>query len=236
MNHTHLFEGLLDQTGAKVLTQWLGKQGVIIHRQSAVTALNGTDELESITVGEQTLPLTLLGVGIGIDLTTDLAAQAGLTVNRGVVTNASFRTSDDDIFAVGDLAEFYHPLFNEYQLLGNWTHAAASARVAAQVIAGQSATYSLVSGYTSTALPFPITMIGNFQSAPDRLIAESGEKNGYPSYLEFRIRDNRLVSAGLINFPELQGAIRAIVAQRRLIPERSTTAADIIRLATDQTS
>lgn len=44
-------------------------------------------------------------VAAGFRPRVDLAKSAGLAVNRGIVTNGQFQTSDDSIYAIGDVAE-----------------------------------------------------------------------------------------------------------------------------------
>lgn len=47
-------------------------------------------------------------VGIGVDLNLELARDAGLKTDRGIVVDAQGRTSDPAIFAAGDVAQHHH--------------------------------------------------------------------------------------------------------------------------------
>lgn len=55
----------------------------------------------------RTFPAEMLLVAVGIAPNIDLAQKAGLDVKKGIVVDASLRTSDPDIFAVGDVAEYH---------------------------------------------------------------------------------------------------------------------------------
>ncbi|HKI61630.1 MAG TPA: FAD-dependent oxidoreductase, partial [Mariprofundaceae bacterium] len=48
-------------------------------------------------------------VGIGIQCNTELADQAGLEIENGILINERLQTSDPDIYAAGDVASFYNP-------------------------------------------------------------------------------------------------------------------------------
>jgi 3-phenylpropionate/trans-cinnamate dioxygenase ferredoxin reductase subunit len=69
-----------------------------------------------------------------------LAASAGLTVDVGISVDASLRTSDPSIFACGDVATFWHPLFNQHVRVEALQNAEDHARVIAKVIMGEKAT------------------------------------------------------------------------------------------------
>src|SRR5512140_2131843 len=51
--------------------------------------------------------------GIGIEMNVDLAVQAGLTVENGIVVDEFLRTNNPDIYAAGDVANFYNPALAE---------------------------------------------------------------------------------------------------------------------------
>ena len=62
-----------------------------------------TDRVTGVTLSNGTrLACDLLLVGIGVVPETDLASQAGLAVGNGIITDFDYKTSDDDIYAIGD--------------------------------------------------------------------------------------------------------------------------------------
>ncbi len=75
-------------------------------------------------------------VGIGIEPATGLARAAGLQVARGIVVDAHLRTSDPQVYAAGDAAEFPSPLSGQPMRQETWFNAEAQARVAARNLLG----------------------------------------------------------------------------------------------------
>lgn len=226
MNSRQLFEGLLDPEGATMLETWLERQGVTLYKQSEATAFNGSAAVSGVRLAEQALPADIVGLGVGITLTTPLYAASGLTVNQGVLTNEYFQTGDPRVYAAGDLAEFHDPLRGHRSLLGNWTHAAASGRVAGSNLAGEHTPYQQVTGYTSTALPFPISMIGEVKDRNrTRAMSDGGTAgNGtLPHFAQLVIRDNQLIGAILINRADLLTLLRRLILERTAIPPQITT-------------
>ncbi|QGN35238.1 NAD(P)/FAD-dependent oxidoreductase [Microlunatus sp. Gsoil 973] len=78
-------------------------------------------------------------IGIGAAPRTSLAADAGLDVDHGVLTDASLRTSDPDVFAAGDIAEVDHPLLGRRVRVEHWAWANDTGPVAARAMLGQDA-------------------------------------------------------------------------------------------------
>jgi 3-phenylpropionate/trans-cinnamate dioxygenase ferredoxin reductase component len=83
-------------------------------------------------------------VGIGAAPNTGLAEAAGLEVRDGVVTAASLRTSDPDIFAAGDVASAFHPLLGTRIRVEHWANALFQPETAAAAMLGQDVAYDRV--------------------------------------------------------------------------------------------
>jgi 3-phenylpropionate/trans-cinnamate dioxygenase ferredoxin reductase component len=90
------------------------------------------------------LPCDLAVIGVGVKANSALAASVGPTVDVGVCVDASLRTSDPSILACGDVATFWHPLFNQHVRVEAWQNAEDHARVIAKVIMGKQATCDAV--------------------------------------------------------------------------------------------
>ena len=79
-------------------------------------------ETVELTDGTE-LAADLVVVGIGVQPDVDLAAEAGLAVDDGVVVDASLRTRDPDIFAAGDVACAEHPMLGRAVRVEHWANA-----------------------------------------------------------------------------------------------------------------
>jgi 3-phenylpropionate/trans-cinnamate dioxygenase ferredoxin reductase subunit len=83
-------------------------------------------------------------VGIGAAPNTGLAEAAGLDVRDGVVTDASLRTSDPDIYAAGDIANAFHPMLGAHVRVEHWANALHQPETAAAAMLGRDAAYDRV--------------------------------------------------------------------------------------------
>ena len=92
----------------------------------------------SITAdGEAHEPYGLVVVGVGVEINLELARDAGLAVEQGIVVDSGGRTSDPHIFAAGDVAQ--HPQLG--LCLQSWAYAQNQARVVADAMLGKTAHY-----------------------------------------------------------------------------------------------
>jgi 3-phenylpropionate/trans-cinnamate dioxygenase ferredoxin reductase subunit len=97
----HWVKGYHSRKGVNVLlnaniARFVGKDG----RVKAVELDNG-----------KRIPAHFVVAGIGITPNTELAEKAGLKIDRGVLVNEYLETSADGVYAAGDIARFYSPIF-----------------------------------------------------------------------------------------------------------------------------
>jgi NADPH-dependent 2,4-dienoyl-CoA reductase/sulfur reductase-like enzyme len=97
-----------------------------------------------ITSGGAEIPADVLVVGIGAAPNEDLAARAGLEVGNGVLTDAALRTSDENIFATGDVANSFNPLLGRRVRVEHWANALNGGPAAARSMLGQPVSYDRV--------------------------------------------------------------------------------------------
>ena len=76
-------------------------------------------------------------LGVGVRPRTELAEAAGLDVDNGVLVDASLRTSDPDIYAVGDIANHDHPVLGRRIRVEHWATALNQPATAAAAILGE---------------------------------------------------------------------------------------------------
>jgi 3-phenylpropionate/trans-cinnamate dioxygenase ferredoxin reductase component len=88
--------------------------------------------------------------GIGVEPNVELAKDAGLEVRSGVVVDERFRTSRDGVYAVGDVAEFFDPLYGRHRRIEHWSTASYHGTTLGQILAGDpDARYDTVSSFFS---------------------------------------------------------------------------------------
>src|SRR5262249_20925094 len=113
-NVTMLFPGAALGAGrfpprlARVLNADYRESGVGLRTGTKVSAGTADATGVEIEVSAQTLKFDAVVAGLGVTPNTALAEQAGLRVDNGIVVDAQLRSSDPDIFAAGDVANFHN--------------------------------------------------------------------------------------------------------------------------------
>jgi NADPH-dependent 2,4-dienoyl-CoA reductase/sulfur reductase-like enzyme len=93
------------------------------------------------TRGGTALPANLVIAGIGMERNLALAVQAELAIEGGVVVDALGRTSTPDVFAAGDVAAFFHPVFGRHLRSEAWRHAQNHGVAVGKAMSGDTTPY-----------------------------------------------------------------------------------------------
>lgn len=100
------------------------------------TEIKGSDRAQKLVLADgREIPADLIVIGIGIIPNIALARQAGLDIDNGVIVDEFCRTSDADIYAVGDIAYRFHPAFDYAFRHESWQNALVQGELAAGVMA-----------------------------------------------------------------------------------------------------
>jgi 3-phenylpropionate/trans-cinnamate dioxygenase ferredoxin reductase component len=99
------------------------------------------------------------GVGAAPDLT--LAESAGLDLGNGVLVDASLRSSDPDIYAVGDIANHDHPVFGHRVRVEHWATALKQPAVAVAALLGQPTSYTELPYFYSDQYDLGLEYVGH---------------------------------------------------------------------------
>jgi 3-phenylpropionate/trans-cinnamate dioxygenase ferredoxin reductase subunit len=129
----------IGSTAGEVFAQLHREHGVELHMSTKVDEIVGEgDRAAGVAVeGGEILPADAVVVGIGAIPQTELAEAAGIDVENGITTDAGFRTSADDVYAVGDVASVYQPFLGQHLRTEHWATAENHGRAAGRSMAGE---------------------------------------------------------------------------------------------------
>jgi NAD(P)H-nitrite reductase large subunit len=155
MRKDRYWAGVLDPQESALVETRMAESGIRIHRGVESAGVVGRrGRVAAIeTRGGERLACELVAVAIGTQPRLDLARQAGLATGRGIWTDATFRTSDPDIYAAGDAAEVLNPATGERVLDSLWSVAIEQGKAAAENLCGVGQPYR-------QEAPFNVTRIG----------------------------------------------------------------------------
>ena len=95
----------LDPDMSELISQFIADQGIRNLFGKQIEKINGVDKVESVTIAGETIPCEMVIMATGIDPSSKLGVESGLLTEKGfIVTDDHMRTSDKDIYAIGDVA------------------------------------------------------------------------------------------------------------------------------------
>lgn len=190
------WSNVLDEYESKVVEHRLKEEGVTLHYHSEIIEVIGkhghTSGVRLLT--GQTLKCDLVAYAIGIRPRVELAKQAGLAIDRGILVNEYLQSNDPEIFAAGDVAQAYDPATGRSVLDSLWNPAREQGYVAGLNMAGRRTPYIKSAPFNVTRLAgLTTTIIGTvgrgrdsdlisiargdsetWRELPDAVIAQTG--------------------------------------------------------------
>jgi 3-phenylpropionate/trans-cinnamate dioxygenase ferredoxin reductase component len=212
----HLGHGLFDQLGSVELSDRLAElyrgEGVGLLLGEEVASFGGDGVLEHVaTKSGRRIPADLAVVGVGVVPNVDFLSSSGITVDNGVVVNARFGASAPDVYAAGDVASFFDPLYERQRRIEHWSNASYQGAEVGRILAGAEGGYDHVSSFFSEVFGTTIKAFGDV-SRFDTLTAEGTLADGF---LAAYGDAGRLVGAVTVGqSDELEELVRDLIAER----------------------
>ena len=216
----YLLPRQLDAEGAQVLQALLEAQDLHILTDAATEAILGHERATGVRLkarpeysrrDRRVVDGELVLVSTGIRSRVELAREAGLEVNRGVVVDEQLRTSGADVYAAGDAAEF------EGRVYGIIPAATEQAQVAAaNMVAGGSATYSGTTlANTLKIVGIDLTCLGDATATGDEFAILRKVDAAAGVYRRLTLRDGKIVGAILLGDTQSVRPVKQLIATGR---------------------
>ena len=158
---------MLDEIAGELVDDAARDDGVHVHYGDEIERLERSNGVvtKTITRNGLEIPTDCLGIGLGLTMNSELAADVGAETRTGIVCDDRLETRVSGIFAAGDVAEFFDPTAEMYYRMGTWNNAGAHGKVAAANMAGGDVRYHDVPEYSS--LVFSGQSITQFGISPE---------------------------------------------------------------------
>ena len=206
----------LNEEGAEIIHEGLRNKGVEPVFQSGasefVTDDDGRVEATIDSNGER-YESDFVGAAIGLNFNVEFMQGTGLETDDGVVVDEYMQTNLDDVYAAGDLTQFYDTILGEQAQNGSWGSAKEQGQVAAKNMAADDEVESFrwVSSYSITHFEFPFLSFGHPTIGDDSV----ERKYSDTEWRRVVFKDGKVIGGVLIGDLAPQSTLKQLIREER---------------------
>ncbi len=156
--------------------------------------------------------------GIGIHPNLDLAKEAGVKVDNGMVVNERLETSVPDIYAAGDAANFFHSALEKRTRVEHENNAVEMGKVAGRNMAGASEAYTHIPMFYSDLFELGYEAVGEMSSKMETI--EDWQEEPFKKGVVYYMEDGRVHGVLLWNVWEKVEEARALMRENGPFKEK----------------
>ena len=208
--------GALGREAAEVFAKLHREHGVDLRLGATVEEITTADGAATgLRLGDgSTVDADAVLVAVGAAPNTDLALRAGLTTGTdgGVLVDSALRTSDPDIFAVGDIASAQHPLFGTRIRTEHWANALKQPAVAVAGMLGKPTEYADLPYFFTDQYDLGMEYVGH---APDYdRVVFRGDVDGREFVAFWLDGENRVLAGMNVNIWDVLDDVKSLIRSR----------------------
>jgi 3-phenylpropionate/trans-cinnamate dioxygenase ferredoxin reductase subunit len=183
-------------------------------RVAEITGSNGKADGVRLADGTQ-IPADAVIIGIGISPNVSLAADAGLEVDNGIVVNAQLQTSDPAIYAAGDVANAFHPMYGKHLRVEHWSNARHQPRAAAKAMLGQEVSFDRVPYFFTDQYDLGMEYSGYVEPGGYERVVFRGDVPGREFIAFWQAADGKVLAGMNVNIWDVNDALAELVRSGR---------------------
>jgi 3-phenylpropionate/trans-cinnamate dioxygenase ferredoxin reductase subunit len=183
---------------------------VVFHNAAEVVAVDGGAEQAVVLGSGERIPADVVVAGVGAVPNTRVAERSGVRLGNGVLTDKGMRTSIEDVYAVGDLADAFLPAIGRHLRSEHWANAIASGKVAAHAILGDRASYDDIPYFYSDQYDLGMEYSGYAPLAAGAQVVYRGDVESR-EFIAFWVRNDRVVAGMNVNVWDVQDDIQRLI-------------------------
>ncbi|MDB9776640.1 FAD-dependent oxidoreductase [Alphaproteobacteria bacterium] len=190
---SQLMGRIIPEKIAKIVQQNHENKGVIFHLNTKIINIiniNNSHEVE--LSNNKIIKCDMIIAGIGSEPNVELFNKTNLKIDNGIVTNEFCETSIENVYAAGDVANFYHPFYEMHMRLESWKHAQNHGVYAGKNIVGQKEPYKEIPWMWSDQFDLNLQLTGLCQDFDT--FVERGT-NPSQGLVHFFIKNRKIIGA-----------------------------------------
>jgi 3-phenylpropionate/trans-cinnamate dioxygenase ferredoxin reductase subunit len=192
-----------------------GDNGVQLRMGTGVVELRGTSRVEQVVLsGGEIEAADLVVIGVGVTPRVGLAEAAGLKIDNGIVVDEHLQSSAPGVYAAGDVASAWHPLYRQHLRVEHWSNALNQGATAGANAAGGTEAYARLPYFFSDQYDLGMEYVG-YSQPNDRVVIRGNRDKR--EFIAFWLRDGVVTAAMNVNVWDVVEDLKAIVVSGRVL-------------------
>jgi 3-phenylpropionate/trans-cinnamate dioxygenase ferredoxin reductase component len=177
-----------ESTG-KWVAKFLQKNGINVHVSDPAARLDGDGRVQRVVLASgKSLETDFALAAVGLDVHREMLRGSPIAAEKAVLVDQRCQTNIPSIYAAGDCAALFDPLFGKHRLLSQWESAAETGAIAGINMAGGSSAYDAVSHFHTHVLDIRADVWGEGKLVDRRIKRESNVAGSdAPSFIELGV-------------------------------------------------
>jgi 3-phenylpropionate/trans-cinnamate dioxygenase ferredoxin reductase subunit len=199
--------------------------GVELLLGSAVEAFEGEDAVARVRTSDaRAVECDFAVVGIGVTPRTQLARNGGLEIDNGIVVDERLQSSSANVFAAGDVANAWHPFYEQHIRVEHWANALNQGPAAARAMLGLAESYERIPYFYSDQYEVGMEYSG-YATSWDQVVFRGEREAG--EFVAFWLRDGRVVAGMNVNVWDVNEHVQALIRSREPVDVAALTDTDV---------
>lgn len=209
-----VFDKLGSPEASAFFAQYFTERGVTIRTEdeAAAFARNADGALVVHTKRGDALAADVVAVGVGATTETDFLQGSGIAVDNGIVVNEYLEASVPGVYAAGDVANFFDPLYGRRRRIEHWDTAIQHGKVAGGNMAGKRVPYGAVSYFYSDVFDLSFEYFGDATGADQTVVRGSFQEKAVTL---FSCQGNTVRAAFTMGRPRERKALTELIRTQR---------------------
>jgi NADPH-dependent 2,4-dienoyl-CoA reductase/sulfur reductase-like enzyme len=205
------------ETIGRFLSLFLQDYNVTVHADARPQRLEGDGRVQRVVLNDgaaTTIDCDFAVAAVGALANKDLVRNTPIAAGRAIHVDDHCRTNVPDVFAAGDCAAIFDPLFSKHRVLDHWDNAVVTGRLAGRNMAGIDEAYAETNRFNTKVFDLDVTTWGE-PRVVDRRLLRGSPNIETPAFAEIGIAaDGRVAQVIAVGEAGQHEVLRELVARR----------------------
>jgi NAD(P)H-nitrite reductase large subunit len=203
----------LNKDGSAIVEGYLKEMGVecIFGETPTHFTVDERNHIKSVVTDKgKEYPVQAAGCAIGLNMSLRPVAPSGIKTGEGILTNEYLQTSVPNVYAAGDIAQYFDPILNRVNMNGSWASAKRQGEVAAlNMLHGNKVPFEHVDFYSIDHFDKPVMSVGNILG--DEILEGIIYEGAYRRVI---LKENRIIGMVFVGDAKPLPFVKKLVASR----------------------